>query len=137
MAGYSGKNLAQKLGIKDGMKLMLMNAPKNYFDMLEDLPSKVKRLKGDKEEADFIHAFVKTSAQLKKNLPALLKQLNQDGMIWISWYKKSSGMQTDVTEDTIRAVALPIGLVDVKVCAVDDQWSGLKLVIRKENRTKK
>src|SRR6187200_2797514 len=109
MAGYSGKKLAEKLGIKEGMKLMLMDPPENYFDMLGDLPPKVKRLKSDKEEADFIHAFVKTSEQLKKNLPTMLRQLNQDGMIWISWYKKSSGMKTDITEDTIRTVALPMG----------------------------
>ena len=94
----------------------------------------MKEVNQNSKEIDFIHAFVKSSKELQTLLPKLIKQLKQDGMIWVSWYKKSAGITTDVTEDMIRKSALSIGLVDVKVCAIDEQWSGLKLVIRKENR---
>ena len=134
MAGYSGKPLAQKLGIAAGMKLFLMNAPQNYMELVGKLPEKAILVKEKKSHVDFIHLFVKTLFELEKFLPQAIKHLEQNGMIWISWYKKSAGIPTDVTEDFIRATAFPLGLVDIKVCAVDDQWSGLKLVIRKENR---
>lgn len=134
MAGYSGKPLAQKLGIKTGMKLFLVNAPENYGQLLDGLPENTVQVKDKTSTADLIHIFVKKISELETYLPQSKKRLTQDGMIWISWYKKSSGIPTDVTEDIIRATAFPLGLVDVKVCAVDEQWSGLKLVIRKENR---
>ena len=134
MAGYSEKPLTQKLGIKPGMKLLFVNAPENYLQLLGDLPQDSKQVKDKTASVDFEHLFVKKISEIEKFLPQLVKRLEQNGMIWISWYKKSSGISTDVTEDIIRATAFPLGLVDVKVCAVDEQWSGLKLVIRKENR---
>ena len=134
MAGYSGKPLVQKLGIKTEMKLLFVNPPWNYGQLLEGLPEHAIQVKDKTSKVDFIHLFVRKVSELAELLPQLKKRLTPDGRIWISWYKKSSGIPTDVTEDLIRAAALPIGLVDVKVCAVDDQWSGLKLVIRKEHR---
>jgi len=134
MAGYSGKPLTQKLGIKTGMKLLFVNSPENYGQLLEGLPEKTIQVKDKISTVDFIHVFVKKISELEAFLPQLKKRLTRDGMIWISWYKKSSGIPTDVNEHGIRATAFPLGLVDVKVCAVDEQWSGLKLVIRKENR---
>ena len=134
MAGYSGKPLVQKLGIKTGMKLLLVNSPENYEQLLDGLPENTVQVKDKTSTVDFIHIFVKKISELEAFLPQSRKRLAQDGMIWISWYKKSSGIPTDVTEDIIRATAFPLGLVDVKVCAVDDQWSGFKLVIRKINR---
>ncbi|HYV95271.1 MAG TPA: hypothetical protein VE978_26080 [Chitinophagales bacterium] len=134
MAGYSGKPLAQKLGIKAGMKMLVINVPENYSLLLGDLPEEVTQVKDKTSVVGFIHLFVKKISELEKLLPPAVKRLEQNGMIWISWYKKSSGISTDVTEDAIRVTAFPLGLVDVKVCAVDEQWSGLKLVIRKENR---
>jgi hypothetical protein len=134
MAGYSGKPLMQKLGIKTGMILLFVNSPENYGQLLESLPGNTRQVMDKTSKVNFIHLFVKKISELEASLPQLKNRLTQDGMIWISWYKKSSGIPTDVTEDNIRAAALPVGLVDVKVCAVDEQWSGLKLVIRKENR---
>ena len=134
MAGYSGKPLAQKLGIKAGMKILLINASPNYLQLLGKFPNGVKQVSDKTSVVDFIHLFVKKISELEKFLPLMVNRLEQNGMIWVSWYKKSSGVATDVTEDVIRATAFPLGLVDVKVCAVDEQWSGLKLVIRKEKR---
>lgn len=134
MAGYSGKPLAQKLGIKPGMKLFFVNAPENYLSLLGEFPKNSKEVKDKTSSVDFIHLFVKEVSELEKFLPQTLKRAEQNGMIWVSWYKKSSGIPTEITEDIIRATAFPLGLVDVKVCAVDEQWSGLKLVIRKEKR---
>ena len=135
MAGYSGKPLVQKLGIKAGMRILFINAPENYLQLLGELPGETKKADDKNSAVDFIHIFVKKISDLEKFLPPLVKRVEQNGMIWISWYKKSSGIPTDITEDSIRATAFPLGLVDVKVCAVDEQWSGLKLVIRKENRS--
>ncbi|SRR5260221_13372708 len=136
MAGYSGTPLAKKLGIKEGSRLFLENAPKNYAVLVAPLPTGVKiepRLGG---EADLMHFFVTSKAKLAAALRNALQRMRPDAAIWVSWPKKSSKVPTDITEDTIREVALPLGLVDVKVCAVDETWSGLKLVIRKENRRK-
>jgi len=137
MAGYSGTPLVKKLGIKEGFSFIVVNRPKNYGELIGELPSMAKEVKQNFREADFIHLFVKSSEEMKGSLPKLMKQLKLDGMIWVSWYKKSAGIPTDVTEDVIRSIALPMGLVDVKVCAVDEQWSGLKLVLRKELRKSK
>ena len=134
MAGYSGTPLVKKLGIKEGFSMLIINEPSNYSELLGTIPIGSKPVKENSKDIDFIHFFIKKSDELLKRLPKLMKQLKQDGMIWVSWYKKSAGMETDVTENLIRDFALRLGLVDVKVCAVDDQWSGLKLVIRKENR---
>ena len=137
MAGYSGTPLPQKLGIKSGMRVIAIGAPENYRRLLGQLPDGVEFSNTPKVNMQFIHFFVTRRSDLEKQLPRLLKTLADSGTIWISWPKKSARVETDVTEDVIRAVALPIGLVDVKVCAVDETWSGLKLMIRRERRLKK
>lgn len=134
MSGYSGTSLIKKLGIKEGFRVRTLNAPTHYWSLLGALPPKVSILDETKEMADFIHLFAKSTAELESQLPVLKDQIEKNGMIWVSWYKKSAKIPTDVTEDVIRDTALALGLVDVKVCAVDEQWSGLKLVWRKENR---
>jgi hypothetical protein len=128
MAGYSGKPLAQKLGIK--ANVTVINAPPGYRKLLGQLPAGVKFSASN----EFIHLFAKRRADLEKQLSILRRKIADTGTVWVSWPKKSSGVATDITEDVIRAVALPLGFVDVKVCAVDETWSGLKLMIRKENR---
>ncbi len=133
MAGYSGTPLAKKLGIKENFTIKLVNAPKNYFKLFTDLPPTLKISK-DKKEKDLIHYFETSAKHLEKNLVALRKELKSNGMIWVSWYKKSAKIPTDITEDLIRIIALHNGLVDIKVCAVDEQWSGLKLVIPVQDR---
>ncbi|HKQ13608.1 MAG TPA: hypothetical protein VJT80_09270 [Steroidobacteraceae bacterium] len=133
MAGYSGTPLAKKLGIKAGTKLFTVAAPGHYDELLAPLPDDVKRLRKI-DAADVAHFFVTARARLDKELRAALPKMQQDAAIWISWPKKSSRVETDITEDTVREVALPLGLVDIKVCAVDEVWSGLKLVIRKQLR---
>ncbi len=129
MTGYSGTPLLKKLGIKEENKVKLMNAPKNYMKIIE---ADIQQQLVDKiQEADFVHLFVTSKAELKKEFTKIIQQARVGLTIWISWYKKSSGMATDVTEDVIREVVLPTGWVDVKVCAVSDIWSGLKIVKRK------
>jgi hypothetical protein len=132
-AGYSGTPLARKLGIKEKATIKLIRQPAHYFDLFTDFPKDVKIAAG-KSNIDFIHYFSKDKATLIKDIPQLKKQLAPAGMIWISWYKKSAKIPTDITEDTVRDTALRNGLVDVKVCAVDDVWSGLKLVIPVKDR---
>jgi len=134
MAGYSGTPLAKKLGIKDGSRIFLLDGPKNYLQLVAPLPMVVQVVTQITGDTDIVHIFSKEKKRLSQALRACLKGMRQDGMIWVSWPKKSSKVPTDITEDTIREVALPLGLVDIKVCAVDDIWSGLKLVVRKENR---
>lgn len=129
MAGYSATPLFKKLGIKETMKVQLINAPAEYMDFLEmDITSQLISKTAD---ADLVHIF----AISKKELAVVFRQtikLGKEGLIiWVSWYKKSSGMQTDITEDVIREIVLPNGWVDIKVCAVSDLWSGLKIVKRK------
>jgi len=136
MVGYSGTPLPQKLGIKAGTRVSVINAPKNYRMLLGKLPEDVEFANRPGAAAPFVHLFVTRRAELAKRLPPLRKQLADDGTLWVSWPKKSARVPTDVTEDVIRAVALPLGLVDVKVCAVDEIWSGLKLVIRRKERGK-
>ena len=134
MAGYSGTALAKKLGIKVGSRVFARGAPANYEKLLAPLPDGVAiaaRMSGD---TDIAHLFANRRADLAREIKAVLGKMPQDGAIWVSWPKKSSKVPTDITEDTIREVALPLGLVDIKVCAIDDVWSGLKLVIRRENR---
>ncbi len=137
MAGYSGTPLPQKLGIKEGMRIITLDAPENYRKLLRKLPAGVEFSNKRQAEAHFIHFFVTRRSVLEKELARLRKILVSDGVLWISWPKKSAGVKSDVTEDVIREVALPLGLVDVKVCAVDKTWSGLKLMIRRELRTKR
>jgi CMP-N-acetylneuraminic acid synthetase len=132
-AGYSGTPLSKKLGIKEGFKISLINEPVHYWKLFSNLPVNIKLVKG-KTKANLVHYFVTEEKQLQKEITSLKENIEQNGMIWISWPKKSSKMQTDITEDVIRNIALKNGLVDVKVCAVDETWSGLKLVIPVKDR---
>ena len=132
-AGYSGTPLAKKLGIKEGFKISLFNQPEYYLRLFTDFPIDVKVI-NNKSKADFIHYFVKEGRQLAKDINKLKSGIEQNGMIWISWPKKSSKVETDITEDVVRNLALKNGLVDIKVCAVDEIWSGLKLVIPVKDR---
>lgn len=134
MPGYSGTPLAKKLGIKEGFRVKLKNAPQEYEDWVSPLPDDVTVSPGLRSRVDLYHLFTNKRKDLVDGLKQAMAQIQQDGMIWVSWPKKSSGVDSEITEDTIREVALPMGLVDVKVCAVSDVWSGLKLVIRKELR---
>ena len=131
-SGYSGTPLAKKLGIKQGFKIALYNQPDYYLKLFTDLPE-VKIVSGI-STVDFIHYFVKEEKQLLKDIVKLKNQIEQNGMIWVSWPKKSSKVKTDITEDLIRKLSLKNGLVDIKVCAVDETWSGLKLVIPVKDR---
>jgi hypothetical protein len=136
VAGYSVTPLAKKLGIKPGARVAAVNAPPRYEELLAPLPPDVSFAKSVTAQVDVVHLFVDTRTVLASQLAGALPRIRPDAAIWVSWPKKASGIATDVTENVIRAVALPMGLVDIKVCAVDDTWSGLKLVIRKENRRK-
>lgn len=133
-AGYSGTPLAKKLDIKDGFHISLINAPVHYMELFTDLPPNLYFDEND-EKVDFIHFFTKSKDEYQSLLPALKDHLKSDGMIWVSWPKKASKTVTDITEDIIRNFALKTGLVDIKVCAVDEIWSGLKLVIPVKDRT--
>lgn len=133
MAGYSGTPLAKKLGIKPGSAIFVVAAPGHYDELLAPLPEGVKRVRKI-DDADVAHFFETSRLRLDKDLRAAVSRMQQDAAIWISWPKKAAKVETDITEDTIREVALPLGLVDIKVCAVDETWSGLKLVIRKQLR---
>jgi hypothetical protein len=136
MAGYSGTPLWKKLGYKTGMSAYVEGEPSNYISLLT-LPADVvvTWLPRAKSDMEFVHLFATSASQLKSKLESVRKRIVPGGVIWVSWPKKSSGVTSDITEDTIRDLALPIGLVDVKVCAVDEVWSGLKLVIRRTERT--
>jgi len=133
MAGYSGTPLAQKLGIKPGSAIFVVAAPGHYDELLAPLPEGVKRVRKI-DAADVAHFFETARARMEKDLRAAVPRMQQDAAIWISWPKKAAKVATDITEDTVREVALPLGLVDIKVCAIDETWSGLKLVIRQELR---
>jgi hypothetical protein len=133
-AGYSGTPLAKKLGIKEGFKIRLMNSPEYYFDLFTDMPENICVLKDLKIKKNFIHYFVKQAKELHKNIASLKNEIEPNGIIWISWPKKASKVVTDITEDVVRNLALANGLVDIKVCAVDEIWSGLKLVIPVKDR---
>jgi hypothetical protein len=134
-SGYSTTPLARKLGIKEGFVVRLINAPQNYLTLFEDWPEKVTVTKG-KSQKNFIHFFCTESKELFAQLPVLKNELVDNGMIWVSWPKKAAKLKTDIIEDVIRNFALQIGLVDIKVCAIDDTWSGLKLVIPVAQRKK-
>lgn len=132
--GYSGTPLAKKLGIKDGMRLIALNAPDGYQSWLAGLPKSASISPALTSPVAAVHLFETRRSSLSKRLRALRSRLQSDGFIWVSWPKRTSGMETDITEDVIREVALPLGFVDVKVCAVTDVRSGLKLVIRRSER---
>ncbi|MDP3737784.1 MAG: hypothetical protein Q8R02_10360 [Hyphomonadaceae bacterium] len=131
-AGYSGKSLIDKLGWKEGSKAIAIAPPANYGDLTDDAAIAPKKAAPASGSFDFIHLFVKDIAGLARDLPKLEPRLAEGGMIWVSWPKKTSPMFKDLTEDGVRKVCLPLGLVDVKVCAVDNDWSGLKLYRRKK-----
>ncbi len=134
-AGYSGRPLIKKLGIKRGARIALLRAPEGYLDLLGELPADVRidtALAG--ANYDFVQGFFVWRADYEAEFAALKSAIRKDGMLWISWYKKASRMPTDITEDVVRDVALAGGLVDVKVAAIDARWSGLKLVYRREDR---
>ncbi len=132
--GYSGKPLAQKLGIKPGMRVWWLAMPDHVRVEIEGEEPRFERLDLPEPPVDLAHIFVTSCAALDCELRMLLPLIARDGTIWVSWPKKRSKVPTDITEDVIRAVALPLHLVDVKVCAIDDIWAGLKLVIRREHR---
>jgi hypothetical protein len=134
MAGYSGTPLVQKLGIKPDLTVVTINAPTNYRGLLGTIPEGVTFSDRLKSGSSFVHLFIKNRSELEKRLPVLREKVADTGTVWVSWPKKSSGVPTDVAEDVIRAVALPLGFVDVKVCAIDETWSGLKLMVRRVNR---
>jgi hypothetical protein len=133
-SGYSGTSLAKKLGLNAPLKLLIIDVPKEYSSWLEEMPEGVKLVTRAKPPIAAAHVFATERAFLDATLSRLRQELKQDGFIWVSWPKKSSKVATDITEDRIREIALPLGFVDVKVCAVSEVWSGLKLVIRKSER---
>lgn len=134
MTGYSGTPLPQKLGIKPGLSVVTINAPTNYRRLLGAIPEGVTFSDRLKQDSSFVHVFIKKRGELKKRLAVLREKIANTGTVWVSWRKKSADVPTDVTEDVVRAFALPLGFVDVKVCAIDETWSGLKLMVRRENR---
>lgn len=134
MAGYSGTPLAGKLGIKPGCRLVHVNAPAHLMDLLAPLPADVALATQPSASTTLLHLFTTSRAELGQLLAQYRQLLNPEGVVWVSWPKKAAKVQTDVTEDTVRELALPLGWVDIKVCAVDEVWSGLKLVVRKELR---
>jgi hypothetical protein len=134
MAGYSGTPLAKKLGIKDGCRVYILNAPKDYRQLLEPLPADVTFSRAASARTDLAHIFITRRLDLEGHLTRLRARLADTIPVWVSWPKKSAHLPTDVTEDTVREVALPMGFVDIKVCAVSEVWSGLKLMVRKKLR---
>lgn len=140
LAGYSGTPLPKKLGLKDGQRVLFLDLPVTQKELTQSREFAGTRLAdwtglaASGGDWDVIHGFATQRAILEDNARALMDAITRDGMIWLSWPKKASKVETDITEGTLREIFLPIGLVDVKVCAVDDIWSGLKLVIRKELR---
>lgn len=133
-SGYSGTPLAKKLGITPGASVRAWNAPPRYRALLAPIPEDVRFTRTCGPQTDLVHLFVRSRAELDRALPVLRVKLRVEVPVWVSWPKKSSGVVTDVTEDVIREVALPMGFVDVKVCAVDETWSGLKLMVRRSER---
>jgi hypothetical protein len=134
VTGYFQTPLFKKLGIKTGFKICLINPPENYLTLLAPLPDRVVMTDQLGANIDLIHVFTREATELKNELPKYLNRIKQNGIIWVSWPKKSSKVNSNISQDVIREIALPLGLVDIKVCAVDKIWSGLKLVIRKTNR---
>jgi len=133
-ANYSNKSLVEKLGIKQGSRMIILHSPRNYNNTLGKLPEKVVVVKELRGPLDFIHFFTKKRRELEDAFPILKRELSRDGMIWISWPRGRSGIRTDLSEGMVREVGLSNQLVDVKVCAVDETWSGLKFVRRVRRR---
>ena len=135
MAGYSGTPLAKKLGIKEGSRIALVNAPQDFESELEGLPESVEFVKRTTKSLDMILLFVSTEQALARDFAKLAAKLTANGMLWIAWPKKSSGVATDLSEQRVRQIGLDAGLVDVKVCAINEIWSGLKFVYRLKDRS--
>ncbi|MED5619780.1 DUF3052 domain-containing protein [Ideonella sp. BN130291] len=133
-AGYSGTPLPKKLGIVGGTRLLLLNAPADFTELLQPLPDGVVFMRHAGQDVDIVHLFATQRDALGTDLASLRRTLAPNATVWVSWPKKASRVPTTLTEDTIRELALPMGWVDVKVCAVDAVWSGLKLVVRREHR---
>jgi hypothetical protein len=128
-AGYSGTPLARKLGFKEGMRVVYVNSPDGFaIEGIEDVRARLGK------DMDLVVFFTKERRELERRLDALRHAIEPDGMLWVAWPKRATGVSTDMTEDVVRDVALPTGLVDTKVCAIDDVWSGLRLVVRRELR---
>jgi hypothetical protein len=134
LTGYSGTPLAAKLGLKPGMTLRAVHAPKDYRRLMAPLPDGARIAPAARGRADIVHHFAKRKDALAKSLRGYRASLAPEVPVWVSWPKKASGVETDITEDTVRSLALPLGFVDVKVCAVTELWSGLKLVVRRAER---
>ena len=137
MAGYSGKPLTQKLGIQPGFCIFVDGAPSAYGGIVGQLPADVKTTARLKVPLDMVHLFATEAAGLAAKLRRCRAAIATDGMIWVSWPKKASGVPTDLSDVVVRDAALPLGLVDIKVCAIDEIWSGLKFVIPKDQRAKR
>jgi hypothetical protein len=135
MAGTSGKSLTQKLGIKPGFRIFIGGAPTAYDDIVGKLPAGVTIVSRLKAPLDMVHLFARQAAGLAEELRGTRDAIAPDGMVWVSWPKKASGVVTDLSDVVVRDVGLAVGLVDIKVCAIDDIWSGLKFVIPKRERT--
>jgi hypothetical protein len=136
MAGYSGTPLTKKLGIKENLRIALVNAPKNFLSQLGALPATTKIVARLDKPLDLVVLFVDSEKLLAKEFPRLAKKLSSNGMIWIAWPKKASGLATNLSFDVVQKIGLQCGLVDVKICAVDEIWSGLKFVYRLKDRPK-
>jgi hypothetical protein len=132
--GYSGTPLEKKLGITDGMVIKLIDVPDYYFSLFDTFPQNIVFENSPTSKKNFIHAFLTEEKLLDELLNDLKKEIFPNGIIWISWYKKSAKMNSEITEDLIRKIAIENGLVDIKVCAIDQFWSALKLVIPVKNR---
>jgi hypothetical protein len=133
-AGYAANPLYRKLGLREGFHVKLIHAPEHYAKLIPEVYDKLIMHDRTGKELDFIHFFPKTIAELEQVLPRLKADIKKNGMIWISWFKTSSGRKTELSENLIRDTALAAGLVDIKVCAIDADWSGLKLVFRLKDR---
>lgn len=133
-AGYSGTPLWKKLGLKAGQRLCVLGVAVDHAALVAGAPEPLQRVRRADATVHVVHLFAEQRTELAKQLASLRDTLSPETVLWVSWPKKASKRPTDITEDTIRALALPLGWVDVKVCAVDDTWSGLKLVVRKALR---
>jgi hypothetical protein len=134
-AGYSGTPLPAKLGVKAGQRIAWLSAPRHFDALVGDLPGGVTVLRALRPPLDLLVQFTIVRRELARRLPRLREAVFPDGAAWVAWPKRSSGVATDVTEDVVRELARPAGLLDVKVCAIDETWSGLKLVVAKAQRT--
>jgi hypothetical protein len=135
VTGYSGTPLFRKLGIKPGFQLWMAGTPDGFLDLLAPLPEGVTVISGDRPEVDVAIAFAALRSEMEHRFISAMGRIRPDGAIWVAWPKRSSGVPTDLTEDVMRTMFLPTGMVDNKVCAIDETWSGLRFVVRKENRS--